>query len=138
MSMFHYSSNIADECDSIICAVLFHHILYWVEKNKTLKKMNKDNCTWVYQSYTQFEKRFNHISRKQIIYNLNKLQEKDLIISTDKYSNSDETGIYKTTKWYSITERGYEILGDDLEYVSEQIKGNYNKNHTIKIPKYCG
>ena len=127
MGMFHYSGNIAKECNSIICAILFHHILYWVEKNKKLEKMKKKNHTWVYQSYSQFEKRFNHMSRRQIIYNLDKLEEKDLIISTDKFSNSEEAGIFKTTKWYTVTERGYEILGNDLEYVTKQINGNYNK-----------
>ena len=39
MGIFHYSNNIAKECNNnIACASLFHHILYWVEKNKYLKK----------------------------------------------------------------------------------------------------
>lgn len=85
MGMFHYSNNIAKECDNnITCASLFHHLLYWVEKNKHLKKQNMfyNEKYWVYQSYQQLEKRFGFLTKRQIAFSLKKLEEKDLIKST--------------------------------------------------------
>ena len=125
MGMFHYSNNIAKECNNnIVCASLFHHILYWVEKNRHLKKMLYDENYWVYQSYQQLEKRFGFLTKRQIQFSLKKLEEKDLIKSTTQYRDEPSVGIFKSTKWYTITNKGYEILGDDIHYVKDQIEGN--------------
>lgn len=125
MGIFHYSNNIAKECNNnITCASLFHHILYWVEKNKYLKKMYYDEQYWVYQSYQQLEKRFECLTKRQIAFSLKKLEEKDLIKSTTQYCNESSVGIFKNTKWYTITPKGYNILGEDIQYVKDQIEGN--------------
>ena len=124
MAIYHFSSNIASDCKNTICAVLFHHILYWVEKNKAEGRMCYDNKYWVYQSYKQFNKRFPYLSIRQIEFSLKKLEERQLIIATDKYSNSTQAGLFKTTTWYTISERGYEVLSDDIKYATDQIKGN--------------
>ena len=123
MSIYHYSSMIAKECKNEISAILFHHIVYWVEMNKKNEKMEHDNKFWVYQSYAQFKKRFSYLSIKQIRHSLKRLEEKELIISTDEYSNSGNSGIFKTTKWYTVSEEGYKVLGDDINYVTDQIEG---------------
>ena len=123
MSIYHYSSNIAKESKNEKSAILFHHILYWVEMNRKNEKMEYDNKFWVYQSYAQFKKRFAYLSIKQIRHSLKRLEEKGLIISTDEYSNSENGGIFKTTKWYTISDEGYKVLGDDIDYVTEQIEG---------------
>ena len=127
MAMYHFSSNIAGECNTVIAATLFHHILYWVEKNKSFADMKKDGQCWMYHSYNQFKKRFTCFSIRQIEHSLKILEKKELIIGTDKYTNEPEAGIFKTTKWYTITEKGYDVLGGDKEYAIKQIKGNYDR-----------
>lgn len=135
MAMYHFSSNIANECNNVIAAVLFHHILYWVEKNRGLADMKKDGHYWMYHSYNQFKNRFRCFSLRQIEYSLKILEKKELIIGTDKYTNEPEAGIFKTTKWYTITEKGYEILGDDINYATKQINGNTARNGSKSIFK---
>lgn len=133
MAMYHFSSNIASECNNIIAATLFHHIMYWVERNRGLKDMKKDGYYWMYHSYNQFKNRFRCFSIRQIEYSLKKLEEKEMIIATDKYTNEPEAGIFKTTKWYTITEKGYEILGDDITYAKKQIQANAVSNGSKSI-----
>lgn len=128
MGILHYSSNIAKECNNTNCAVIFHHLLFWIEKNRRLKKMCYDNCYWVYQSYSQLEKRFhNHLSKRQIRTALTTLEKKGLIISSNKYSDTKDCGVFKSTKWYTIPEYGYEILDKDIEYVEQQIDGSMER-----------
>ena len=127
MAIYHFSSNILAECKNINSAVLFHHILYWVEYNKRVKHLHYDNKYWFYHSYNQFKKRFDYLTIRQIEYSLKKLQERNLIIITDKYSNTNEVGIFKTTLWYTISDHGYEILDEDIEYATEQIEGRWEK-----------
>ncbi len=103
--MIHnFDTNIAEKY-GINAAIILQNIYYWIEKNRANDKHFHDGYYWTYNSMKAFEELFPYMSKKQIRGALEKLEE-DGIIVCGNYNNST----YDRTKWYAITEVGYELF----------------------------
>lgn len=87
------------------CALLLHHINYWIEHNKKAKKHYHDGLYWTYGSVKKLSEYFPYLTEKQVRTALNML-EKEGVIKTGNYNK----GAFDRTKWYTITKTGDSIL----------------------------
>lgn len=103
--MIHnFDINIAEKY-GINAAIILQNMYYWIEKNRANEKHFHDGYYWTYNSLKAFEELFPYMSNKQIRGALEKLEEEGVIVCGN-YNNST----YDRTKWYAITEAGYELL----------------------------
>lgn len=105
--MIHnFDTNIAEKY-GINAAIILQNMYYWIEKNRANEKHFHDGYYWTYNSMKAFEELFPYMSNKQIRGALKKLEDDGIIIDGN-YNNSP----YDRTKWYAITEAGYELFQD--------------------------
>lgn len=105
--MIHnFETNIAEKY-GINAAIILQNMYYWIEKNRANEKHFHDGYYWTYNSMKAFEELFPYMSNKQIRGALKKLEDDGIIIDGN-YNNSP----YDRTKWYAITEAGYELFQD--------------------------
>lgn len=105
--MIHnFETNIAEKY-GINAAIILQNMYYWIEKNRANEKHFHDGYYWTYNSMKAFEELFPYMSNKQIRGALKKLEDDGIIIDGN-YNNSP----YDRTKWYAITETGYELFQD--------------------------
>lgn len=110
---FVLNGKVAEYMKSTDAAILFSHIYYWCVENKN-KEINchKDamgvDRFWTFDTTKTFCKKFFFLSEKQIRNNLARLEEKGLIV-TGNFNKSS----YDRTKWYSVTEKGEELIRDN-------------------------
>lgn len=103
--MIHnFDTNIAEKY-GINAAIILQNMYYWIEKNRANEKHFHDGYYWTYNSLKAFEELFPYMSNKQIRGALKKLEDDGIIIGGN-YNNSP----YDRTKWYAITEVGYELF----------------------------
>lgn len=103
--MIHnFDTNIAEKY-GINAAIILQNMYYWIEKNRANEKHFHDGYYWTYNSLKAFEELFPYMSNKQIRGALEKLEEEGIIVCGN-YNNST----YDRTKWYAITEAGYELF----------------------------
>ena len=103
--MIHnFDINIAEKY-GINAAIILQNMYYWIEKNRANEKHFYDGYYWTYNSLKAFEELFPYMSNKQIRGALEKLEEEGIIVCGN-YNNST----YDRTKWYAITEAGYELF----------------------------
>lgn len=103
--MIHnFDTNIAEKY-GINAAIILQNMYYWIEKNRANEKHFHDGYYWTYNSLKAFEELFPYMSTKQIRGALEKLEEEGIIVCGN-YNNST----YDRTKWYAITEAGYELF----------------------------
>ena len=110
---FVLNGKVAEYMKSTDAAILFSHIYYWCVENKN-KEINchKDamgvDRFWTFDTTKTFCKKFFFLSEKQIRNNLARLEEEGLIV-TGNFNKSS----YDRTKWYSVTEKGEELIRDN-------------------------
>lgn len=103
--MIHnFDTNIAEKY-GINAAIILQNMYYWIEKNRANEKHFHDGYYWTYNSLKAFEELFPYMSTKQIRGALEKLEEEGIIVCGN-YNNST----YDRTKWYAITDAGYELF----------------------------
>ena len=103
--MIHnFDINIAEKY-GINAAIILQNMYYWIEKNRANEKHFHDGYYWTYNSLKAFEELFPYMSTKQIRGALEKLDEEGIIVCGN-YNNST----YDRTKWYAITDAGYELF----------------------------
>ena len=103
--MIHnFDINIAEKY-GINAAIILQNMYYWIEKNRANEKHFHDGYYWTYNSLKAFEELFPYMSTKQIRGALEKLEEEGIIVCGN-YNNST----YDRTKWYAITDAGYELF----------------------------
>lgn len=108
MGQHFFDVDIATEY-GVNCAILFHYIGFWVEKNEANEKHFHDGRYWTYNSVKAFEKLFPYLSSKQISSTLKKLEEYELIMC----GNYNKLA-YDRTKWYALTEKGNRLYKRDI------------------------
>ena len=91
----------------INAAILLNNIYFWVKKNEANDMHYHDKHYWTFNSKKAFSKLFPYMTERQIEYALNKLKDGGYII-TENYNDSP----YDKTLWYSITQKGLELLKD--------------------------
>lgn len=99
-----FDTKIASEY-SVNAAIILQNIYYWIKKNEANDKHFYDGYYWTYNSVKAFEEMFPYMSKKQITTALTKLEEAGIIICGNYNSSA-----YDRTKWYALTEDGYELI----------------------------
>lgn len=100
----HFHIEIAQEV-GVNAAVIFHNIYFWCLKNEKNERHFHDGRAWTYVSQKAMLELFPYLSEKMIRTSLDKLKDHDLILD----GNFNEKG-YDRTKWYAISDRGYDFL----------------------------
>ena len=103
-NMHHFNIYIAKDL-GINAAIILSNLMHWLDINEANNTNYKEGKYWSYNSIPAFAKLFPYLSERQIRYVLNKLEE-DNIIETDNFNKI----AYDKTKWYTITDYGYERL----------------------------
>lgn len=101
----HFSVDASVEL-GVNAAIILQNIAFWCDKNRANNQNEHDGRYWTYNSVKAFEMQFPYLSGKQIRGALKKLEDAGCIV----------TGIYNDdprdrTKWYSVTQHGYEVMG---------------------------
>lgn len=87
------------------CAIILHHLYFWISKNIANETNYYDGKYWTYSSVKALEELFPYLTGKQIRSCLKKLADEGIIV-TGNYNRS----AYDRTTWYAITEKGFSIL----------------------------
>ena len=102
--MHIFSEYVAMEC-GITSATILQHFSFWIEKNRIDERHFYDGRWWTYITVNGLNEYFFYLTPKQIRTAVDKLIEHGLVV-TGNY-NDDRRN---RTRWYSITDRGYELL----------------------------
>lgn len=104
ITMHSFSVRIAEEV-GVERAVLIQNIQFWVDYNMNNKSNFYDGKYWVYNSAKAFQAQFPYMSKDKIQRNLKWLVDNGYLESGN-YNKS----AYDRTKWYTISEKTWEIL----------------------------
>lgn len=119
-----FNTKIAEIC-GIEEAILLNNIFHWVQKNKSNDKHFYENRYWTYNSYRAFADLFPYMAPEKTTIQkdgteikerelqrirraIQKLIKANLLID----GNFNKKG-YDRTKWYSLTDLAYELLGNE-------------------------
>lgn len=105
MSREHHFHVLAAVKVGVNAAILLDQFDYWIDKNKSNDRHFHDGRYWTYNSTKAFAEMYPYLSPKAIRTALKKLEEGGYIVVGD-YSHDR----MKRPNWYSITEKGYELL----------------------------
>lgn len=103
----------------VVEAVLLKHLYWWIEKNQANEKNFYDGRYWTYNSIAAFVEIFPEFSKAKIGNALKRLENEGIIV----VGNYNKIA-YDRTKWYAITEKGFELL-----------KQKHNSNFEFPFPK---
>lgn len=115
----YFVSEVASEV-GVIPAIIFENIYYWVMQNKYLQRdqVYKDGKYWTYGSIATLQKRFPYLSSKQVRTGVDTLIKAELI-EAGNYNKKT----YDKTKWYTITEKGYDLMSGTIVDEAEEQEG---------------
>ncbi len=99
-----YSAGVARLTGSIISAVIFRHICFWLEINERKKQNYINDKYWTYSTIADLHEVFPEFSSHQISFAIKKLKELNLIELAQLSSNK-----WNHTNWYSLTQKGKSI-----------------------------
>lgn len=102
--IYQIDSKVAQEV-GFIGAILFHHICFWIKKNKANQKHFHDGEYWTYSSVKGFAEYFEDLSERQIKQGLLNLKDKGFL----KCGNFNKNP-YDRTNWYALDKNGYSIV----------------------------
>lgn len=108
-------------------AILLHHIGWWVEKNRANGTNYHDGRYWTYNSADAFTKIFPFWSMKTIQRELKALENADVIKSA-RYN----TNPFDKTKWFTLTQKGAELLKIHCESCPDGLDKN-DQSHWTKM-----
>lgn len=106
--IYQIDSKVAQEV-GFVGAILFHHICFWIKKNKANQKHFHDGEYWTYSSIKGFAEYFEDLSERQIKQGLLNLKEKGFL----KCGNFNKNP-YDRTNWYALDKKGYSIVEKSL------------------------
>lgn len=92
----------------VIEAILISNFQYWLLKNKANNHNLFDGSYWTYNSIPAFQKLFPYLTEKQIRYHLEKLIQKDVLI-TGNYNNIK----FDKTLWYAFKDEKKWLSGSN-------------------------
>lgn len=125
MPVHSFNTEIAEEY-GINAAILFYHIVFWIEKNEANETNFHDGHYWTYNSIKAFKTLFPYMGDKQIRNALKKLTDEELLISGN-YNKSP----YDRTIWYALTEKGKSILPKGQMDFAKKANGFCKKGEPI-------
>ena len=101
---FIFDADVAEEI-GLNGAIILNNIAYWVGRNAANGINFHDGCYWTFNSLEAFQKMFHFWSERTIQRTLHSLEDGGYIKSG--CFNKDPRDL---TKWYTVTEKGWEIL----------------------------
>lgn len=107
-------------------AILLQNIYFWYQKNKANDVHFYDGKYWTYNSANAFNDSFPYMGNKAIRNALKTLIDNG-IIETAHYSH----GIHGRTTWYTVTEKGLNLLSKGQNSSAERAKVICPKGETI-------
>ena len=125
MSVHSFNTEFAEEY-GINAAIIFYHIVFWIEKNEANETNFHDGHYWTYNSIKAFKTLFPYMGEKQIRNALKKLTDNDLLISGN-YNKSP----YDRTMWYALTEKAVSILPKGQMKIAGKANENSQKGEPI-------
>ena len=99
-------------------AILFENLVHWVKLNKANRRNFVNGKYWTYNSVKSFQEAFDYMSAREISNALNRLEAKGLIESGCFNDNRCDR-----TKWYTISDFGYEEIKETLNLpISQKVE----------------
>lgn len=86
-------------------AIILGQIEYWINKNKELKRNFREGRYWTYNTASRLKDEFPYLTERQINYTIQKLREKNLILT----GSFNKNPLDRTT-WYTLSDFGLSIL----------------------------
>lgn len=125
MSVHSFNTEIAEKY-GLNAAIIFYHIVFWIEKNEANETNYHDGHYWTYNSVKAFKTLFPYMGDKQIRNALKKLEDENLVICGN-YNKSP----YDRTRWYALTEKGISILPKGQMDFTKRANENSQKGEPI-------
>lgn len=98
MSSFNHSFSVEHaEKYGVECAIMIHHLQYWIEFNRSNRKNFRENRTWMYQSHSEIVSIYSYWSKDQVHRILKKLEDLEIIIKGNFNENK-----YDKTLWIAF------------------------------------
>ena len=105
----HYFDVHIAELYGINCAVILQNIWHWEQHHAANGKNFYEGRYWTYNSAAAFSALFPYLSKKQIEIALKKLRDNGILLV-----NNFNKQKWDRTLWYSVSEKGMELLGANL------------------------
>ena len=105
----HYFDVHIAELYGINCAVILQNIWHWEQHHAANGKNFYEGRYWTYNSAAAFSALFPYLSKKQIEVALKKLRDNGILLV-----NNFNKQKWDRTLWYSVSEKGMELLGANL------------------------
>lgn len=105
----HYFDVHIAELYGINCAVILQNIWHWEQHHAANGKNFYEGRYWTYNSAAAFSALFPYLSKKQIEIALKKLRDNEILLV-----NNFNKQKWDRTLWYSVSEKGMELLGANL------------------------
>ena len=110
---YHFSETVAKEV-GFEEAVMFSNIYFWVNKNQKDEDSYHfhDGKYWTFNSVVNFVNQYPFWTPAMINRILKKLKKADYI-DTGRFNKFG----YDKTKWYTVTQKGYDVIRNDNAFV---------------------
>ena len=102
----HFNVDVATRY-GVNSAILLDNLYYWIEKNRANENNYYDGYYWTYNSKKALAELFPYLSEKQVRTAIDILVNDGILLT----GNYNKLKLDKTL-WYTITKKGYELLGD--------------------------
>jgi len=128
LSPFTHSLNveIAVKTDSASAAIIFHHLFFWISRNKR-KNVNQINGrTWMYESIPEIKGEFPYFSERQVKFALQILVDHGFILR-GKFSENK----FDRRNWYALANEAwvcFEKSNNSKEPMDEPISSGAGEN----------
>ena len=86
-------------------AILLNNLYFWIKHNSANETNYYDGMYWIIMSVKEYKELLPYFGEKKIKNALSNLENEELIV-TGNYNKLP----FDKTKWYAITEKGYEAV----------------------------
>lgn len=117
-----FITNVAEEV-GIPAAIIAYNLDFWIAKNKANKKHFINGRYWTYNSISALSELFPYLTENQIRYAIDKLISSGYLITGDF-----STDRFNRTTWYSLENKYYELIKEDLTNRVENIPNTISEN----------
>lgn len=124
MAEMHVFSTEAASKVGVNAAALLHDIAFWCRRNAVNGENIHDGKAWTYNSMDAWAEMYPYLSKKQVRLAIDKLIEGGYIVDGDWNQNR-----FDRTKWYALTDAGWEISGVDFKEIDEPKKAQQKCPH---------
>jgi len=110
-------------------AVVFEHLVYWININKDGERNKHDGDYWTYGSVEMYAKMTGYMSAAKMRKTLDKMRAYGLV----KVGNYNDTA-YDRTLWYALGEVGHSICESRNNVISNESERELAQVSVVKAP----